>query len=290
MIRLRTINPAAITKTAASPISDAARNLRALLANSKLIESHADCGMVQDAYSLRCMPQVHGATRQAINHVRDVLEIEINAATDNPLIFEDLVLSGGNFHGQPLAIAMDYLGIALSELASISERRTERLVNPALSNGLPAFLTEHGGLNSGLMVAQYTAAALVSENKTLAHPASVDSIPTSANQEDHVSMGIIAAQKAELILENVRKVLAIELVCAAQGLDFRVGNYGESESKGKLEPVPGTGVKVAYLFTRRHIEHLFEDREIHKDLKTAEDLLSSGNLLTEVKAAIGSIT
>lgn len=264
-----------------------AANLRTLLAESELIESHADCGMVQDAYSLRCMPQVHGATRQAVSHIRQVLEIEINAATDNPLIFEDGVLSGGNFHGQPLAIAFDYLAAAASELANISERRTERLLNPALSNGLPAFLTEDGGLNSGLMVAQYTAAALVSENKAFAHPASVDSIPTSANQEDHVSMGTISARKAGLILQNVRRVLAIELICAAQGLDFRVGNYTKQPARA-LQLSPGRGVKAAYLLTRKSIAHLFEDREIHKDIQMADSLLASGNLLKEVESVIGS--
>ncbi|PWU02298.1 MAG: histidine ammonia-lyase [Candidatus Melainabacteria bacterium] len=267
-----------------------AANLRALLADSELIKSHADCGMVQDAYSLRCMPQVHGATRQAVSHLRQILEIEINAATDNPLIFDDAVLSGGNFHGQPLAIAMDYLAIALSELANISERRTERLLNPSLSNGLPAFLTEDGGLNSGLMVGQYTAAALVSENKSLAHPASVDSIPTSANQEDHVSMGTIAARKAGMILENVRKVLAIELISALQGLDFRVGNYKSGkQAELELELAPGQGVKAAYFLARKSIGHLFEDREIHKDIDLAESLLASGKLLGEVKSVISSI-
>ena len=202
-----------------------AHNLRRLVEGSTLMESHANCPMVQDAYSLRCMPQVHGASRQAFTHARSVIEVEINSATDNPLVFEDAVLSGGNFHGQPIAIVMDYVALALAELANISERRTERLVNPALSNGLPTFLTLRGGLNSGLMVAQYTAAALVSENKPLAHPASVDSIPTSANQEDHVSMGTIAARKAHAILINLRKVLAIELLCSCQGLDFRTGAY-----------------------------------------------------------------
>lgn len=271
-----------------------AENLRRLLADSQIIASHADCGMVQDAYSLRCMPQVHGASRQAVAHAKAVLEIEINAATDNPLIFEAEVLSGGNFHGQPLALPFDYLAIALSELASISERRTERLVNPALSSGLPAFLTEQGGLNSGLMVAQYTAAALVSENKALAHPASVDSIPTSANQEDHVSMGTIAARKASMILANLRKVLSIELLAAAQGLDFRTGSYLAPAPRSQLgqeqlELNPGVGVKAAYLFTRQHIDHLFGDREIHKDIERAEELIASGRLLKAVELEAGAL-
>jgi len=288
-----------------------ARNLMRLLEDSELMESHKDCPMVQDAYSLRCMPQVHGASRQAFKHSREVLEIEINSATDNPLVFEDEVISGGNFHGQPLALMLDYLGIALAELANISERRTERLVNPALSNGLPAFLTRDGGINSGMMIAQYTAAALVSENKVLAHPASVDSIPTSANQEDHVSMGTIGARKARTILKNVRHVLAIELLCAAQGLDLRSGSLpeetnhqrmlavggrrGGSEakftpghlSKGALKA--GVGVDAAYHFVRSHIPHLETDREIHLDIAAAEALIASGALLTCVEESIGEL-
>jgi len=271
----------------------AARNLRRLLEGSTLMESHADCPMVQDAYSLRCMPQVHGASRQALTHARCVIEIEINSATDNPLVFEDAVLSGGNFHGQPIALVMDYVAIALAELANISERRTERLVNPALSNGLPTFLTLRGGLNSGLMMSQYTAAALVSENKSLAHPASVDSIPTSANQEDHVSMGTIAARKAESILTNLRKVLAIEFLCASQGLDFRTGAY----TKKDTDPVnfchdteglvPGRGLLAAYERIRQTVPHLYEDRELHKDINAAEQLVAAGEILMAVENAIG---
>ena len=290
-----------------------ARNLTRLLAASELMESHKDCPMVQDAYSLRCMPQVHGASRQAFKHAREVLEIEINSATDNPLVFEGEVISGGNFHGQPLALVMDYLSIALAELANISERRTERLVNPALSNGLPPFLTMDGGLNSGLMIAQYTAAALVSENKSLAHPASVDSIPTSANQEDHVSMGTIGARKARTILQNVRRVLAIELLCAAQGLDFRSGAHedvsGEDNTsvvdlpgskKGKITNfIPGhkiadtikagRGVHAAYHLVREHITHMDQDREIHKDISAAEALIISGKFLAAVENEIGAL-
>lgn len=178
---------------------------------------------VQDAYSLRCAPQVHGATLDALEHVKVVLEREMNAVTDNPLIFIDTneAISAGNFHGEPLAMVFDYLGIALSELANISERRIERMVNPHLSCGLPPFLSKQSGLNSGFMIMQYTAASLVSENKVLAHPASVDSIPSSANQEDHVSMGSISARKAKMILENVRKVVAIEIMTACQAIDLR---------------------------------------------------------------------
>ena len=177
----------------------------------------------QDAYSLRCGAQVHGACRDAIEHLAGKLTVEINSVTDNPLLWpnENIVLSGGNFHGESLALALDYLGIALAELANISERRLERLVNPQLSNGLPAFLTENGGINSGFMIVQYSAAALVSENKVLAHPASVDSIPSSANQEDHVSMGANAATKCYKIIENLEKILAIELLNAAQAVEFR---------------------------------------------------------------------
>lgn len=199
-----------------------ARRLRTLLAGSAIRESHrTDDSRVQDAYSLRCMPQVHGATRDALNYVASVVERELNSATDNPLVFadDDVAIEGGNFHGQPLAITLDFLGIAVAELASISERRTERLVNAALG-GLPRFLAPQGGLNSGMMIAQYTAAALVSENKVLAHPASVDSIPTSANQEDHNSMGSIAARHLWEIIDNVERVLAIECLCAAQGIDL----------------------------------------------------------------------
>ena len=189
-----------------------AANMRRLMEGSEIRESHRlDDDRVQDAYSLRCIPQIHGASRDAIDYVRRVLEIEINSATDNPLIFADSGdhIEGGNFHGQPLALALDFLAIAAAELANVSERRTERLVNGALSR-LPRFLTTNGGLNSGYMIAQYTAASIVSENKVLAHPASVDSIPTSANQEDHNSMGSIAAQKALKVVRNLETVLGIE--------------------------------------------------------------------------------
>jgi histidine ammonia-lyase len=286
-----------------------ARNLIRLLEHSELMESHKDCPMVQDAYSLRCIPQVHGASRQAFQHAREVLSIEINSATDNPLVFPDQVLSGGNFHGQPLALVMDYVSIALAELANISERRTERLVNPALSNGLPAFLTLNGGLNSGFMIAQYTAAAIVSENKVLAHPASVDSIPTSANQEDHVSMGTIGARNARSILLNLRRVLAIELLCASQGLDLRTAHMDAVSHSGHLELATagkgkasaakaggksnrlkaGRGVEAAFSHVRQKIAYLDSDREMHLDLAQAEAIIASGELLTAVESTIGPL-
>jgi histidine ammonia-lyase len=255
-----------------------AANLRRLTEGSEIVVSHRGCPKVQDAYSLRCIPQVHGASRDAIAYARGVVETEANSATDNPLIFSDRdqVLSGGNFHGQPVALAMDFLGIALAELANISERRIERTVNPHLS-GLPPFLTPKGGLNSGFMIAQYTAAALVSENKVLAHPASVDSIPTSANQEDHVSMGMIGARKAADILRNLRYVLAIELLCAAQALDYR----------GPLRP--GRGSQAARLALRERVQPLSGDRIIHQDIETAAELIASGDLLARVEAEVGPL-
>jgi histidine ammonia-lyase len=203
-----------------------AANLRKMLEGSQIRESHRTCGRVQDAYSLRCIPQVHGAVRDTLAHCREVFEIEANSAVDNPLVFisgkggEGDVISGGNFHGEPLAFALDFLGIALSALAGISERRIERLVNPALSEGLPPFLAQGAGLNSGFMMAQVAAAALASENKVLAHPASVDSITTSGNKEDYVSMGMTAANKLKRIVENTRNVLAIEAMAVAQAIDF----------------------------------------------------------------------
>jgi len=206
-----------------------AANLRKMLEGSQLRESHRDCDRVQDAYSLRCMPQVHGAVRDTLTHCREVMEVEVNSAVDNPLVFvknpkqadgEGDVLSGGNFHGEPLAFVLDFLGIALTALAGISERRIERLVNPALNEGLPPFLAPGAGLNSGFMMPQVTAAALASENKVLAHPASVDSITTSGNKEDYVSMGMTASLKLKRIVENTRNVMAIEAMAAAQALDF----------------------------------------------------------------------
>jgi len=233
---------------------------------------------------MRCIPQVHGASRDAIEYAYDKVNVEINSANDNPLIFpEDRIhLEGGNFHGQPIALAMDFIAIALSELANISERRTERLVNGSLS-GLPKFLTKQGGLNSGLMIAQYTAASIVSENKVLCHPASVDSIPTSANQEDHNSMGSISAQKAAKVLRNAQTVLAIELLCSSQGLDFARSMNTDTALKA------GTGVEAAYREVRRHIEYLDEDRVLYDDIQRSLSLVHDGRIIRSVEAAVGEL-
>lgn len=247
-----------------------ARNLLKLIENSEIRKSHlTNDTRIQDAYSLRCIPQIHGASRDAIEYACSKVEIEINSATDNPLIFPDdeIALEGGNFHGQPIAIAMDLISIALSELANVSERRIERMVNGSLS-GLPRFLTPKGGLNSGFMIAQYTAASLVSENKVLAHPASVDSIPTSANQEDHNSMGSIAAQKAYQVLQNLEAVLAIELLTAAQAVEF-------------LKPLKlGKGTSAIYDEIRKFIPFMDEDRILHHDLCKMLELIKSNHLLS----------
>jgi len=264
---------------------DAAKNMRRLMLNSELRESHRrNDPRVQDAYSIRCIPQVHGASRDIIDYIYDKVSIEINSVNDNPIIFPEdgIHLEGGNFHGQPMAFAMDFLAIALSELANISERRIERLVNGSLS-GLPRFLTPNGGLNSGLMIAQYTAASLVSENKVLAHPASVDSIPTSANQEDHNSMGSISAQKAWRVLKNTQTVLAIELLCACQGMDF---------ARTLKSPKPlksGEGTEAAYRFVRKHIKHLEQDRVLYNDIQKALALVENGSILNAVEKRIGSL-
>jgi histidine ammonia-lyase len=245
-----------------------ARNLTRLLLGSGIVESHKDCGKVQDPYSLRCMPQVHGATRDALAYARQVLEREMTSATDNPLVFAEAgeLISGGNFHGQPVALALDFAGIAAAELANISERRIEQLVNPHLSSGLPPFLAPESGLNSGYMMAQVTAAALVSENKILAHPASVDSIPSSAGREDHVSMGVHAADKLERIVDNVRNVLAIEILCAAQGVDLR-------------RPArPGPALAEALALVRARVPPLDADRPVHADIATVRALVDSGEL------------
>ncbi len=246
---------------------ETAANLRTLMSGSAIRESHrTGDGKVQDAYSIRCMPQVHGASRDAIRYVASVIETELNAATDNPLIFPEQGdhLEGGNFHGQPLALALDFLAIACAELCNISERRTERMVNGALSNGLPRFLTTHGGVQSGMMIVQYTAASIVSENKVLAHPASVDSIPTSANQEDHNSMGSIAAQKAMRVVENLQTVLAIELLCAAQGIDFH-------------RPLTTSPLLQRVMQHIRTVVPFAEtDRIVHHDIEAIRTLLNTG--------------
>lgn len=265
---------------------DSASNLRKLMAKSEIRESHRyDDPRVQDAYSIRCIPQVHGASRDAIDYVYNVVSTEINSATDNPLIMpkEREHLEGGNFHGQPLALALDFLAIALSELANISERRIERMVNGNLS-GLPRFLTKESGLNSGMMIAQYTAAALVSENKVLSHPASVDSIPTSANQEDHNSMGSISAQKVWQVLQNVRTVIAIEYMAAAQGLDFARIN-----PKTKRAMKAGAGIEAAHKILRKRLPHLEEDRVLHDDIQTSLHLVKDGSILNAVEKTIGSL-
>jgi histidine ammonia-lyase len=258
--------------------NDIARAMRTILADSEINRSHANCGKVQDAYSLRCIPQVLGASLDAIRYVHSVIKTEINSATDNPLVFaeDDKVLSGGNFHGQPIALAMDFLGIALSEIADISERRINRLVNPHLSD-LPAFLTTEGGIESGLMIAQYTAAALVSENKVLAHPASVDSIPTSADQEDHVSMGTVAARKAAMILENVQTVIAIEYMCAAQGIDL-------------LSPLkPSELLEKAVVKIREVVKKLEDDRTLSPDITKILALMRSRAIVAAAEEVAGPL-
>jgi len=226
------------------------------------------------------MPQIHGATRDALTWAHTVLEREVVAATDNPLVFADEgdIVSGGNFHGQPLAIALDTAAIAIAELANVAERRIEQLVNPAMSSGLPPFLAPRSGLDSGFMMAQVTAAALVSENKILAHPASVDSIPSSAGKEDHVSMGSISARKAREIVGHVRLVLAIEAMVAAQGLDLRA-------------PLrPGTGVRSAHAKLRETVPRLEEDRPLHEDIEEVARLLREGALVGAAEAAVGSLS
>ena len=265
-----------------------AAEMRRLIEDSALTTRQGE-ERVQDAYVLRCIPQVHGASLDAIRYVQGIVENELNAVTDNPLIFphpeatpgsqaqaEDPgdILSGGNFHGQPIALAMDFLGIACAELADISERRIERLVNPALSEGLPAFLTTSGGLNSGFMIVQYVAAALVSENKTLAHPASVDSIPSSANQEDHVSMGTIAARKARSILENAQRVVAMELSAACQALDLRAIQKGIPS----IEALLSAKTVGAYKVVRSVVDRLDADRVMYPDLDALFTLVAEGSI------------
>jgi len=254
------------------------KNFRKLGRGSEIVKSHKFCSKIQDAYSLRCIPQVHGAVRDALDYVRKILEIEVNSATDNPLIFAEQrkILNCGNFHGEPVAFALDLLGIAVSELGGISERRIEKLINPALS-GLPAFLTTEGGLHSGLMMVQVSAAALASENKILAHPASVDSIPTSADKEDHVSMGVMAARKGRDITRNVEYILAMELLCATQGLEF-------------LLPLkPGIGIKEAYSVVRKKIPPIKGDRRFSEDIKKIQLLIESGELLNRVEKVVGGL-
>jgi len=253
-----------------------AANIRQLLKHSEIMDSHRDCGKIQDPYSLRCVPQVHGASRDALAYSAHTVEIELNSVTDNPLVFSNGdIISGGNFHGQPLALALDFAAIALAELASISERRTYLLLEG--HDGLPKLLMKDTGVNSGFMIPQYTAAALVSENKILCHPASVDSIPTSLGQEDHVSMGSISALKLLSVLRNVEYVLAVEFLTAAQALDFRA-------------PLkPGRGVHLAHKFVRAQVGHARKDYEVRNDLEICADILRRGDLASTIEAGIGPL-
>lgn len=256
----------------------AADNMRRISQNSEIISSHKDCSRIQDAYTLRCSPQIHGASKDAIEYARKVVETEMNASTNNPLIFPESeeFLLGGNFHGQPIALAMDFLSMGVSELGNIAERRIERLVNPQLS-GLPAFLVPDGGINSGFMIAQYTAAALVSENKVLSHPACVDSIPTSANKEDHVSMGTISARKCRDVVRNSEHVIAIELLCGAQAMDLFTNMK------------PGEGTRVAYRIIRDAVQPLEKDRVLSEDIETTVKLVRDGTILKGVEGVIGPL-
>lgn len=250
-------------------------NLNLLLEGSQILNSHHDCDKVQDPYSLRCMPQVHGACRQTLQHARQVLETELNSVTDNPLIFPDDedVISGGNFHGEALALCMDYLAMGLSEFSNISERRVEKLMNPSFSD-LPAFLTQDSGLNSGFMIAHVTMAALASENKTYSHPASVDSIPTSTDKEDHVSMGVTAGIKLNQVLQNTSYCLAIELLCGAQGMDFLLGDVKSSPA-----------IMNVHGFIRKHIKKVEQDRVLSKDIEDMQKLVWRGEISNAAKMA-----
>jgi histidine ammonia-lyase len=255
-----------------------ARNVRACLADSQVLLSHANCDRVQDPYSLRCVPQIHGAVHAAVEHVRSVVATELTSVTDNPLVFPDTgeVVSAGQFHGQPLSVALDYLALSIATLGNVSERRIEQLVNPDLSH-LPAFLTPKPGLNSGMMIVQVAAAALASENKPLAHPASVDTIPTSANQEDHVSMGVTAARKALSVVANVESILALELLCAAQAREF----HGDLRA--------GRGAEAVHRLLRTRVPKLERDRWMHGDIQAAIRLVREGTLAAAVEAVIGPL-
>jgi histidine ammonia-lyase len=259
--------------------ADAAANVLRLLEGSAIIEAHRWCDKVQDAYSLRCAPQVHGASRDLLDYADYTVSVELNAATDNPLVLvdDDALVSNGNFHGQPLAFALDTLAMAVAELASISERRVERLVNPNLSDGLPAFLTGDGGLNSGFMIPQYVAASLVSENKVLCHPASVDSIPTSAGQEDHVSMGNASGLKAWQVLANCERALAIELLAGAQAVEFHA----------PLEP--GTGARAARAAVRELSPRLRDDRSLAPDIEAVATAIRDGSIVAAVESEVGEL-
>ena len=256
-----------------------AANVLQLLEDSAINEAHRWCDKVQDAYSLRCAAQVHGASRDLLDYVDYTVATELNSATDNPLVLldEGVLVSNGNFHGQPLAFALDALAMAVAELADIAERRVERLVNPSLSDGLPAFLTGDGGLNSGFMIPQYVAASLVSENKVLSHPAGVDSIPTSAGQEDHVSMGNASGLKAWQVLANAERVVAIELLAGAQGVEF-------------LAPLqPGVGVRATREFVRSLSPRLHDDRPLSGDIETVAAAIQDGSLIEAIEAEVGEL-
>lgn len=258
---------------------EVSNNLTKLLAEeSQIANSHTDCGKVQDPYSLRCVPQVHGAIRQTIQHAQDVLNVEINSVTDNPLIFVDKkkVVSGGNFHGQAIAFCMDYLAMGLSEIASISERRVEKMMNPTFSD-LPAFLIKESGLNSGLMIAHVTMAALASENKYLCHPASIDSIPTSTDKEDHVSMGVTSGRKLHEVVKNVKNCLAIEFLCNTQGVDL-------------LAPLKtNSALQEVHKLIRSHVKTIDEDRVFSTDIENITKLVSNFEILNVVEAKIGPL-
>ena len=257
---------------------EVSQNLLKIIKGSEIIHSHPNDGKVQDPYSLRCIPQVHGACRQTLKHAFDVLTTELNSVTDNPLVFADTgdVISGGNFHGEALALCLDYLAMGMSEIANISERRVEKMMNPHFSD-LPAFLIKDSGLNSGLMIAHVTIAALASENKYLCHPASVDSIPTSTDKEDHVSMGVTAGRKLLEVINNVEHCLAIELLCNTQGLDF----LRPLKSSAPLEKV--------HEVVRSLVEHIHQDRTFHEDIEVLAGLVRSGKLIEEVESIIGNI-
>lgn len=257
---------------------DSTRNLLKIIKGSEIINSHPDDGKVQDPYSLRCIPQVHGACRQTLRHAEEVLNIELNSVTDNPLVFADSgdVVSGGNFHGEALALCMDYLAMGLAEICNIAERRVEKMMNPSFSD-LPAFLTKNSGLNSGLMIAHVTMAALASENKYLCHPASVDSIPTSTDKEDHVSMGVTAGRKLHEVLSNVQHGLAIELLCNTQGLEF-------------LRPLKTSpALEKVHTLVRKHVAIIEDDRIFHKDIENLTNLIKNNEIIHEVESTIGSL-
>lgn len=254
------------------------KNMMALLKDSEILDSHHECTKVQDPYSLRCIPQVHGACRQTIKHTEEVFITELNSVTDNPLIFVENkeVVSGGNFHGEALALSMDYFAMGLAELANISERRVEKMMNPSFSD-LPAFLTKNSGLNSGMMIAHVTVAALASENKYLCHPASVDSIPTSTDKEDHVSMGVTSGRKLHEVLNNLKYILAVELLCATQGIEF-------------LKPLKSSKpLEAVYNLVRKHIKPLEEDRVLSKDIEKLAEMISRHEIIDTVEAQIGNL-